>query len=521
MINRYLHTIKNLKLKQILYRLYYSMNQLDKKRFISFVPKLSYPLDIQENIRSYVSYYEKNTFKFLNKSYSFGQKIDWNYAGYGLLWVYNLNYFEFLLQPDLCKETGLRLMNDFLCQYKEVKIGYDSYPVSLRNVFWIKFLTKHSVKDERIDAFLFSQYIILLHNLEYHLLGNHLLENAFSLLIGAYYFRDSTLYKKARLLLKKELNEQILNDGGHYELSSMYHQILLYRLLDCINVILKNKWVEDDLFQFLASKASLMLSWLQNITFTSGMIPLLNDSTNLIAPLSDDLFDYAKSLNIKFQPLPLSDSNYRIFSGNTFKCIMDIGGIMPKYQPGHAHADTFNFVLEINSKSVLDDTGCSTYEAGEIRDFERGTTAHNTVSFNEKNSSQVWASHRVGKKAKVKIIQDSNSRIIVQHDGYKDLGIIHQRSFYQIDDRTIKIIDKVIGNNDMRGIAYFHIDQEISDIRIEKNIIFLPVCKIIFYKPEDIALKRFEQALGFNQRIDSICIGVKFQKELITSIEWL
>ena len=519
MIQIYFHTIKNLKLKQILFRFYYSMNILDKKRLISFVPKISYPLNIQESLRSYVSYYEENTFIFLNKSFTFGSKINWNYKGYGLLWVYNLNYFEFLLQPNLDKEKGLRLINDFIFQYKEIKVGYDSYPVSLRNVFWIKFLTKHSINDERIDAFLFSQYNILLHNLEYHLLGNHLLENAFSLLIGAYYFRELKIYKKACMLLQKELNEQILNDGGHFELSPMYHQILLYRLLDCINIILNNKWIEDDLFLLLTSKATLMLSWLQNIVLGSGLVPLINDSTNLVAPFSNDLFDYAKRLNIKFQLIPFSDSSYRLFSGITFKCIMDIGGIIPKYQPGHAHADTFNFVLEINGKLVLVDTGCSTYETGAIRDFERGTTAHNTVSFNEENSSQIWGSHRVGKKANVKIIQESYNQIIVQHDGFKNLGIIHQRSFYQIDGSTITIIDEVIGNNDIKGIAYFHLDQEITDIQIESNHVFLPVCKIIFDKPEEIVIKQFSQALGFNQRVDSICICVRFQKKLTTSIE--
>ena len=34
----------------------------------------------------------------------------------------------------------------------------------------------------------------LLKNIEYHLLGNHLLENAFSLLFGAYYFQDHIAY---------------------------------------------------------------------------------------------------------------------------------------------------------------------------------------------------------------------------------------------------------------------------------------------------------------------------------------
>ena len=40
-----------------------------------------------------------------------------------------------------------------------------------------------------INQTLYNHYQLLLNNLEYHLLGNHLLENAFSLLFGAYYFQ--------------------------------------------------------------------------------------------------------------------------------------------------------------------------------------------------------------------------------------------------------------------------------------------------------------------------------------------
>ncbi len=53
---------------------------------------------------------------------------------------------------------------------------------------------------------------------------------------------------------------------------------------------------------------------------------------------------------------------------------------VPSYQPGHAHADTFNFVLNIHNEPLIVDTGISTYEANETRLKERGTAAHNTVT---------------------------------------------------------------------------------------------------------------------------------------------
>ena len=55
------------------------------------------------------------------------------------------------------------------------------------------------------------------------------------MLWAALYFKDNFFYEQATQLLYSELEEQILPDGAHYELTPMYHEILLDRLLDCIN----------------------------------------------------------------------------------------------------------------------------------------------------------------------------------------------------------------------------------------------------------------------------------------------
>ena len=34
---------------------------------------------------------------------------------------------------------------------------------------------------------------------------------------------------------------KILEDGGHFELSPMYHQIMLFRVLDCIQLLKLNQ----------------------------------------------------------------------------------------------------------------------------------------------------------------------------------------------------------------------------------------------------------------------------------------
>ena len=44
-------------------------------------------------------------------------------------------------------------------------------------------------------------------------------------------------YDQASSVLEKELHEQILIDGGHFELSPMYHQHILKRMLDTIRLV--------------------------------------------------------------------------------------------------------------------------------------------------------------------------------------------------------------------------------------------------------------------------------------------
>ena len=194
-----INTVIHLRAIQIHYRFYYFLrNRLFrynvKKRIISDFNSI-----VWKNRIDYDNSYSKkeNSFTFLNISHSFSDKINWNSNQFGKLWTYNLNYFDFLNQENISKETGLQLIQDFIKNEALLKDGKEPYPISLRGINWVKFLSNNQVKDELINTTLYFHYCILFKNLEYHLLGNHLLENAFSLLFGAYYFQDEELYNKS------------------------------------------------------------------------------------------------------------------------------------------------------------------------------------------------------------------------------------------------------------------------------------------------------------------------------------
>ena len=509
MLNRYkllYNTVKFLKPIQIYYRLYYFFrkkvrNTLGIKPIFSKESSVQ-KLKLQKSIHIIDCYMKPNKFKFLNLEKEFRDKIDWNYSEYGKLWTYNLTYFDYLSQSD--SQEQLFLLQDFISQIESVKDGLEPFPISLRGVNWIKYLSYNNIDNKSIDDSLYAQYYILLDNLEYHLLGNHLLENGFSLLFGAYYFQDEVLYKKAKQILEKELEEQILKDGGHFELSPMYHQIMLFRLLDCINLVQNSSWKEDELLEFFILKAQIMLGWLESISYKNGDIPLFNDSTNGVAPTTNQLFDYAKRLNIEVKEVELKESGYRKISKVNYECIVDIAEIGASYIAGHAHADTFNFELRIKGKPFIVDMGLSTYETNERRAIERSTASHNTVEIDGKNQSEVWGGFRVGNRANIIDIKEGKDFIEATHNGYRP--ILHTRK-WTFKENMITIEDSL--NKPSNAIVSFHFHPD-----VKKEEILDHFSSTNF----NIKFNEYYYSSGFNREIKSINIKLYFKSSIKVEI---
>lgn len=469
-IQKLFHTVYHLRFTQILYQI---KNRLYKSKWENILClKLTKQMDIITFPSPIKCLEEDDTFMFLNISSSFQS---WNDTTNGMLWVYNLNYMDWLLQDDVKTDEGIKWIDKFIADLPQNRIGLDPYPTALRVINWIKFITLHY---DEIDAdtkrvwnnSLYSQYMLLSKNLEYHLLGNHLLEDAYSLFIASIYFQDSYFHKKASKLLKQELNEQILPDGAHYEQSPMYHCILLDRLLDCYNFSCNNISFgrQNQMNSILEAAAIKMLGHLENIINSDKTIPLLNDSAYGIAPKPIDLFDYGRRLGLNWKPITMKECGYRRLRNGIFDSIIDIGNITAPYQPGHSHADTFNYELRINGKSFIIDTGISTYNKTLRRQLERSTIAHNTVTVNGRNSSEVWGGFRVGNRAKVEILGDSNSMVKAQHNGFGKT-FLHTRKF-EVKDNEFRIEDVISNSCDAVNFIHFSPDVKVVSYN-DKEII--------------------------------------------------
>lgn len=393
---------------------------------------------------------------FLNIVDSF---TSWNETSHGMLWAYNLNYMDWLCQPGFQEKDGEYWIDRFISDLPDNKIGLDPYPIALRSINWIKFFSKYpdTAISSHIDS-LYSQVKYLSDNLELHLLGNHLLEDAYSLFITGNFFNDKKLLVKATTLLRKELDEQILPDGAHYEQSPMYHCILLDRLLDCINFDRNNH-------KFLRVKAEKMLGHLESIIWENHSIPHLNDSADNIAPSPMQIFEYAHRLGLQWHKIQMKECGYRKLSNNSIDAIINVGDITAYYQPGHSHADTFNYELQIDNKPFIVDTGISTYEKNARRQYERSTEAHNTVTVGNNNSSEVWGGFRVGRRPKVRIIEDDIQKAVAVHNGFGKNNL-HERRFEMTDNRFI-VTDRI----STEGVSRIHLSPAVKVISVTNGTI--------------------------------------------------
>lgn len=488
----YFNTIKYLKFFQIIYRFkpknkkfFPKFSSRDfKKRPLSNLPKPFISKKASLNLLE--------EFNFLNQKANF-ESIGWDFSKMSPLWHYNQNYFDWLITEDFISNKNINnnLINSWIDNNPLGKdISWDSYPTSLRIVNWIKHSIISDAKDTKFLLSLFYQSSWLLRNLEWHLMANHLFSNAKALIFSGLFFEgkfSDIFLNKGIEIINAQIEEQILFDGGHFELSPMYHSIILEDLIDILNIFRVYSYENKNLKGKIEKKVTKMIYWLSKMTFPGDDLSFFNDTADGIAPKFTELCEYARSLEIdinqndfkfqgKHQISHLKDSGYIRYENENFISLMDVGDVGPSCQPGHAHADTLSFEVSIFGDKFITNSGTSTYDDNSLRNFQRSTISHNTVFINKKNSSEVWSSFRVARRAKPfdLCIDNKKNKISCKHDGYKRLKnrIVHCREWtYQ--KTSFSIEDSIIGDfQNANCFFYFHPECSIK-MKDDKIICFI------------------------------------------------
>lgn len=402
------------------------------------------------------------------------EEVGWDDPALPLLWRYNQHYFDDLNATDATRRHAwhVALVGRWL---KDNPAGrgtaYAPYPVSLRVVNWVKWFAGGVEPEQPWLDSLALQARWLRRRLEWHLLGNHLFANAKALVYAGLFFEGAEAeawLATGLAIVQRELPEQILADGGHFERSPMYHALALEDVLDLLNAIAA--WAPPGhpaaaFAHALRQRASAMLCWLRCLRHPDGTLARFNDCAEGLAPPHAEIERYAAALGIAADDPPTGDALVRLEPSGYVRvqrgpatALLDVAPIGPDYLPGHAHADTLSFELSLGRRRLIVNRGTSVYGDGLRRQLERGTAAHSTVQLGTQDSSEVWAGFRVGRRARPGPLYIDDWSIEGSHDGYTHLrGRPRHHRRWHFDAQALAVSDRIEPVPHEAALARFHL----------------------------------------------------------------
>lgn len=405
-------------------------------------------------------------------------ELGWDGPQREKLWRYNQHYFDDLNAQDSAHRLAwhIDLIDDWVVHNPPgTGNGWEPYPLSLRVVNWLKWALGGGVLSTVAHHSLGVQLRWLTGRLEKHLLGNHLFANAKALVMGGLFFdgpEADTWLDQGLEILEREVPEQLLPDGGHFERSTMYHALALEDMLDLVNATqCFASRLSPSQRQRVAEwpqRARQMHAWLASMCHPDGEISFFNDAAFNVAPSLSELDGYARRVlgdvntDVTSPLVHLRESGYVRLSYGSAVALIDVAPIGPDYLPGHAHADTLSFELSVGTHRLFVNSGTSCYGVSAERSRQRGTAAHNTVVINQEDSSEVWGGFRVARRAYPfelhieRMAETGGTEVRCAHDGYARLpGKPIHRRIWKMDAQGLIVSDHVSGSS-QSAEARFH-----------------------------------------------------------------
>jgi uncharacterized heparinase superfamily protein len=407
-------------------------------------------------------------FTFLGRSESFGREVEWfrpDLDAGTRLWKTHLH--EFPYADDLARAsqaTGDPIYRERLLALARswraaAPIGcpgfaldaWNGRAVATRLVHWAVAASRLGLRPgdpdaDWLGAELATHALFLRDNLELDLGGNHLFRDAVGLvfaheLVGG--------VPDALAWLERQVAEQILPDGGHFERAPMYHAICLQDLLETRLLLgeAAPAWLDDALAR--------MTGFLEAIRLGDGDIPLLGDAWlgERNVPV---LVEAARALVEPRPPAtPERHSGLVPLHAGTLRAVVRAGPHGPDHQLGHAHADLLSFDLSVGSRRAVTDAGTHLYDPGPERDRLRATPAHNTLRLDGVEQIEAWGSFRVGRRGRARAHARGRtgdwSWLSASHDAYRFLPgrPIHHR-LVAVGKRAVIVLDAVLGGGHHR-----------------------------------------------------------------------
>jgi uncharacterized heparinase superfamily protein len=400
--------------------------------------------------------------------------------------IFHANYCDFLNVDLNGPEDSqlLRLATRIALSWcdqnpRGTEVGWLPFIQSLRIVNWLKYLFRNASRAEKIGdgakieqmlASLRVQMLSLESRLEKELLANHFLRNAKALVFAGALLEapESDRWRSlGQQILREQIAEQILPDGGHIERSPMYHAWILDDLLDIHHLFEFCPPDSPECALEVSRCINTMGRYLSQVIHPDGEIALFNDSQlDVTRPtlqiLSDAGAPLENSLQSGIEVKAMCNTGYATIRDTIARSflIFDCGPLGPDYQPGHGHSDVLSYELTLQGQRVIVDTGVSSYERGPERHYERSTAAHNTIRVDGVEQAEIWGGFRVGRRPAVSPIhcgEISGCQFVHgTHFGYKHLDVVHSRAIVRLDGDSWVFVDTLSGKGRHKIESFIH-----------------------------------------------------------------
>jgi uncharacterized heparinase superfamily protein len=353
--------------------------------------------------------FARGRFVYLNREADFSSGIRWRDLGASPLWLYQLHYLGAL--ADLAAtgriEDARRLLASWRAEHESRwdPVSWHPYPASIRFVNLCAAASRAGGFEAlgpgaaRLAA---THVAYLLRHVERDVRGNHILENARGLLWAGRVFHGGIAERcerMARALLEQEVPEQVLPDGGHFEMSPMYHCVVMRGLLE-IRALLGE---QDPVVQrCIAPAIGRMGPFLADVLCPDGDIPPIGDSVRGFGPPPGALLRLAGTPRREWTGVrSFVDTGLHVLRSRAgMWAIVDAGPTCPPYLPAHGQADVLTIEVWAGEACLVADPGVHDY-TGPERAWGRSSRAHSTLTVDDLDTSEVYDSFRVGGRARV------------------------------------------------------------------------------------------------------------------------
>lgn len=161
------------------------------------------------------------------------------------------------------------------------------------------------------------------------------------------------------------------------------------------------------------------------------------------------------------------------------RVIADAGPLGYLSIAAHGHADALAFTLSVGGREILIDPGTYAYHTQKKwRDYFRGTAAHNTVTVDGENQSEIGGNFLWLRKASVACelweTGSKSDRFVGSHDGYRRLDdpVVHRREILlEKAGRRIVVTDTLDCAGQHRAECRWHFS-EACEVWLEGKVLY-------------------------------------------------